>query len=80
MIMAEHTITFTDSELNTIDVTLRMRLFMIQLELNDPVPGTSETHLEQLKIERNRIHNILVRHDVFINFYEQYMHLFKDND
>ena len=70
-----HTITFTESELNTIDVTLRMRVFMIQLELNDP-GDTSEYHLNQLRAEQDRIVSLLDNHDVFVQFRDQYKKIF----
>ena len=70
-----HTITFTESELNTIDVTLRMRVFMIQLELNDP-GDTSEYHLNQLRAEQDRIVSLLDNHDIFVQFRDQYKRIF----
>ena len=73
-----HTITFTESELNTIDVTLRMRLFMIQLELNEP-SESSEYYLTQLRAERERILSVLTNNEIFVKFYQEYMTIFEDN-
>ena len=77
--MTTHTLTFTESELNTIDVTLRMRLFMIQLELNEP-SASSEYYLTQLQAERERILAVLSNHEIFENFQKSYMEIFDDND
>lgn len=61
----KHTITLTRSELNTIDVTLRMRLFMIDMELDDQ--SMSDFHRNNLINERDRIISLLENHQVFID-------------
>ena len=65
-----YTIALTESELHTIDVTLRMRLTMIALELDDN--SISEFTRHNLMNERDCIWSLLKGHQVFINLENQY--------
>ena len=69
-------ITFSEQELQTIDITLRMRLFIIQLELDDSTESDYRT--DCLLMEKERILQVLEGHEVFKNFRDSYDNAFNE--
>lgn len=68
----KRTVVFDESELSLIDIVLRNRLFMLQLEIDDPPPDLTPMRINDLCKERDRLVELLEGHSVFREFREYY--------
>lgn len=72
----KRTVVFDESELSLIDIVLRNRLFMLQLEIDDPPPDLTPMRINDLIVERDRLVKLLEGHSVFREFREYYDNVF----